>query len=53
VSVLDNRLGHTSGEFLAQPPDRLADLSSGWFRPGERSLDLIEPSVKVRMELLA
>jgi hypothetical protein len=51
--VLDHRLGYSSGEFLAQPPDRLTDLRQGGCRLGELSLQLIEPSVKVRMKLLA
>jgi hypothetical protein len=53
VRVFDNRLGHTSGERLAQRPDRLADLRDGRFSLGQLSLEFIKPSVKTIMELLA
>jgi hypothetical protein len=53
VSVFDNRLGHTLGEPLAQGPDRLADLRDGRVSLGQLGLELIQPSVKTLMELLA
>jgi len=53
VRMFDNRLGHATGELLAQRPNRLADLGERRCGCGQLGFDLIKLLVKTRMELLA
>jgi hypothetical protein len=51
--MFNNRLGHTTGELLAQGPNRLTDLCERRCGGGQLGFDLIKPPVKALMELLA
>jgi hypothetical protein len=52
VALLNQRLGHASGEPLPKRPDRFTDLRQGRFSLGQLGFDLIEPLIKTLMELL-
>jgi hypothetical protein len=52
MAMLNNRFTDATGEVVAQPPHRLAHLGQQGLWIGQLCLQVVEPLVKTRMEVV-